>query len=166
MAVLIGMSADVKGKSFPVEDKPLSIGRKADNVIVIENATVSGHHAVVQREGERFVLRDLGSTNGSRVNGHEVKEAGLKPKDLVQIGSVEFLFNSELISTEEAQAAVFANTEEMVADGAAAPESFSNISPFGARRRENQSLWTTLLVILGLAAALSVAYLFFRLASS
>jgi pSer/pThr/pTyr-binding forkhead associated (FHA) protein len=164
MAVLIGMSGDVKGKSFPIDSDEFTIGRKADNKVAIENASVSGHHAVIARDGDHHVLRDLGSTNGTRVNSHETKEAILKPKDLIQIGSVEFLFNSEVISLEDAQQAVFTKTEELVADGSTAkPESFNSISPFGARRRENQALWSSILIALGVIALLVVVMLFYKL---
>lgn len=166
MAVLIGMSGDVKGKSFPIEDDALTIGRSGDNRISINNATVSGHHCSITREGDRYVLRDLGSTNGTRVNAHEVKEATLRPKDLVQAGSVEFLFNSEAMSFEDAQA-VFTKTEVLVAEGPTIkPESFNNISPFGARRRENQAMWSTIIIVLGILALAVVAYLFFRLVTA
>ena len=163
MAVLIGMSGDVKGRSFPVENEELTVGRSADNKVSINNASVSGHHAVIARDGDRYLLRDLGSTNGTRVNSHDTKEAHLKPKDLVQFGSVEFLFNSEAMTLEDAQA-VFTKTEELVADSSTArPESFNSISPFGARRRENQAMWGTLLIALGVVALLVVIYLFFKL---
>ena len=164
MAVLIGMSGEVKGRNFPIEAVDLTIGRKPDNTVAIDNPSVSGHHAIITRDGERYMLRDLGSTNGTRVNSHETKEAVLKPKDLIQFGSVEFLFNSEEVVTTEEPQAVFANTEEMVSDGTAAkPASFNSISPFGARRRENQALWSTLLIGLGVVALLVVIYLFFKL---
>ncbi|MCS6770921.1 MAG: FHA domain-containing protein [Kiritimatiellae bacterium] len=165
MAVLIGMSGDLKGKSFPIGEEEVTIGRASDNLIAISNATVSGHHAVIKREGDAYVLRDLGSTNGTRVNSREIKEAVLRPKDLIQIGSVEFLFNSETMSFEDAQAAV--QTEVLESQGTAAmPESFDNISPFGARRRENLNVWMP--VIIGLAAiALGVnLYLLVKLFSN
>jgi|APTNR8051073442_1049403.scaffolds.fasta_scaffold00053_74 pSer/pThr/pTyr-binding forkhead associated (FHA) protein len=164
MAVLIGMSGDVKGKNFPLDGEDLTIGRNADNKVSINNASVSGHHAVIARDGDNYMLRDLGSTNGTRVNSHETKEHVLKPKDLIQFGSVEFLFNSETISMDDAQSAVFTKTEEMVADSSTArPESFNSISPFGARRRENQAMWGTILIALGVVAVLVVIYLFFKL---
>ncbi len=163
MAVLIGMSGEVKGKSYPIEGQDLTIGRSSDNLVSINNASVSGHHAVITCDGDRYLLRDLGSTNGTRVNSHDTKEVVLKPKDLIQFGSVEFLFNSEAMSAEDAQA-VFTKTEEMVADSSTTrPESFSSISPFGARRRENQAMWGTILIGLGIIALLVVIYLFYKL---
>lgn len=167
MAVLIGMSGDVKGKNFAVEGDELTIGRSADNTVSINNATVSGHHCVIRRDGDRYVLTDLGSTNGTRVNSHEVKESALRPKDLVQVGSVEFLFNSEAATDTQDASSVFTSTEEMVADSSnARPESFNNISPFGARRRESQGAWATALWALGVITLLAVGALFYVLATA
>ena len=164
MAVLMGMAGDVKGKSFPIEQDEISLGRSSDNTIPLNNATVSGRHATITREGDSYVLRDLGSTNGTRVNSREVKDSVvLRPKDLVQVGSVEFLFNSEALSYEDAQAA-FSQTEVLESKGPAEmPKSFGNISPFGARRRENMTVWIPLIIALGILALLVVVYLFFKL---
>ncbi|HMP76174.1 MAG TPA: FHA domain-containing protein [Kiritimatiellia bacterium] len=163
MAVLMGMSGDVKGKTFPIGDEGLTLGRHADNQVSLNNATVSGHHAVIKREGDQYILRDLGSTNGSRVNSREIKESPLRPKDLVQIGSVEFLFNSEAMSFEDAQA-VFTRTEVLETKGGTEmPESFGNISPFGARRRENLTIWIPIIAVLGLLAVGVVIYLLIKL---
>lgn len=166
MAVLMGMSGDVKGKTYPIEGDGLTLGRSADNSVAISNATVSGHHATIKREGDSYVLRDLGSTNGTRVNSREVKEAVLRPKDLVQVGSVEFLFNSEAMSYEDAKAATV-RTEVLESKGSASmPESFDNISPFGARRRENMTIWIPLIAVLGLLALGVVIYLLIKLFSA
>lgn len=164
MAVLIGMSGDVKGKTFPIDENGVTLGRAPDNAIAISNSTVSSHHAVIQREGDNYVLRDLGSTNGTRVNSHEIKEHVLKPKDLIQVGSVEFLFNSETMSFEDAQSATAVRTEVLESEGPSAmPASFNNISPFGARRRENLNLWIPIFIALGLLTLVAVIYLLIQL---
>jgi pSer/pThr/pTyr-binding forkhead associated (FHA) protein len=163
MAVLIGMSADVKGKNFSLDDGELTIGRSADNTIPLNNPTVSGHHCKVAREGDRFMLRDLGSTNGTRVNAREVKETALRPKDLVQVGNVDFLFNSEVLSPEDIPEEGSA-TEVLVSEGPTAkPESFNSISPFGARQRESHGGWNIALWVIGVLAALGVAFFFYKL---
>lgn len=163
MAVLIGMAGDIKGKSFPIEHDEVTLGRSSDNAIPLNNATVSGKHASIKREGDSYILRDLGSTNGTRVNSREVKEAVLRPKDLVQVGSVEFMFNSEAMSFEDAQEA-FSKTEVLESAGPTAmPASFDNISPFGARMRENMNVWVPVIIGLGIAALAVVVYLFIKL---
>lgn len=166
MAVLLGMSGDVKGKTFPIDEDELTLGRSSDNKVVINNATVSSHHASIKREGDNYVLRDLGSTNGTRVNSREVKEAILRPKDLIQVGSVEFMFNSEAMSLEDAQAATAFSTEVLESEGVVEmPKSFDNISPFGPRRRENLSFWVPLIGTLAVLALAVVVYLLITLFS-
>ena len=163
MAVLIGMSAEVKGQTHEIDDSGLSIGRKQDNSIIIDNPSVSGNHCVITMQGENVVIKDLGSTNGTRVNSKEATEATLKPKDLIQVGSVEFLFNSEDIPLSEAEA-IYNKTEIVEASGPAVkPTSFSSISPFGARKRENQTMWITIISIVGLLALGVVAFFLYQL---
>lgn len=163
MAVLIGMSADVKGQTHEIDFTGITIGRSSDNTISINNSTVSGHHCKIAQEGADVILRDLGSTNGTRVNSKEVTETTLRPKDLVQVGSVEFLFNSQDIPLSEAEA-IYNKTEIVDASGPAVkPQSFNSISPFGARRRDNKSMWTTVITALSLLAFLVVAYFLYAL---
>jgi len=164
MAVLIGMSAEVKGQTHELGPAGLTIGRNTDNTIAINNPTVSGHHCAIslQDSGE-FMLKDLGSTNGTRVNSQEITESILKSKDLVHVGSVEFLFSSVEIPYSEAEA-IYNKTEVVEATGpVSTPESFSSISPFGARRREDKGAWTMAIAGTAAVAFLVTAYFLFRL---
>jgi len=169
MAVLIGMSAEVKGKSFPVDRDNFTIGRKPDNAIMLDNPTVSSHHCAIISKDGRFFLNDLGSTNGTLLNAKEVSdESRLRPRDLVQVGSVEFLFDAEETPedavTSPATRSFSESTKVEEATGSvAAPESFTSISPFGTRRRESKG-WTMLLIVLvGALALIGVVYLVFNL---
>lgn len=163
MAAIIGMSGDVKGKSYPLDRDVLTIGRSKDNTLPIDNPTVSGHHCSISRDGDRFVLKDLESTNGTRLNSKEVSEVKLRPKDLIQVGSVEFMFDAEgMLDAVETHS--YAETHVEVAPGpAAAPDSFASISPFGARRRENKGLWFLLIAVVGILALVVVVLFFFKL---
>jgi len=165
MASLVGMSGDVKGKIFPIDREVITLGRSKDNTIVIDNPTVSGHHCSVTREADYFVLRDHESTNGTRLNAKEVTEGHLRPKDLVQVGSVEFMFDAE--KSEAVETHSYAETHVEVAPGpVAAPESFNSISPFGARRRESKGLWFLLIAIVGVAALVGVIVVFVKLVTT
>ena len=158
MAVLIGMSPEVKGKNYELDREKVSIGRNATNMIVIDHPTVSGRHCCVMKSGTRFSLTDLGSTNGTRVNSKEIQEADLKPKDLVQVGSVEFLFDAEGAEAA-AEEPAFAHAKIEVSSGpATAPISFGSISPFGARRKENTALWYTMIFVIGALAIAGIAW--------
>ncbi len=165
MAVLIGMSDEVKGKSFEVDRDPITIGRSKDNTIPIDNSTVSGHHCSVTRAGDQFILRDLESTNGTRLNSKDITEAKLKPKDLIQAGSVEFMFDGEVFGAVETQSFAEANVE-IAAGPVAKPESFASISPFGARQKESRGVWYVLIAIIGVLALAAVGFLFYVLVTS
>jgi hypothetical protein len=68
------------------------IGRSRRCDIVIEDPNVSRQHAEVRTEGDTFVVHDLGSTNGLRVNRREVKRAVLQHGDRIELGTTELLF--------------------------------------------------------------------------
>lgn len=81
---------------YPVEKgKSLTIGRRKDNDIVIENLAVSGRHAKVDSVGDAFVLVDLQSKNGSFVNERLVNSHWLKNGDVVSIGKHFLVFSTE-----------------------------------------------------------------------
>jgi pSer/pThr/pTyr-binding forkhead associated (FHA) protein len=79
-------------KEFTV-DSGLTIGRLPDNAVVIDNPAVSGHHARVVREGDDVVLEDLGSTNGTFVNGRHVSRHVLQHGDEVLVGKHQLAFS-------------------------------------------------------------------------
>jgi predicted component of type VI protein secretion system len=165
MAALIGMSGDVKGKTFPIDHDAITIGRSKDNTIPIDNPTVSVHHCSILHDGDRYLLRDLESTNGTRLNSKEITESKLRPKDLLQVGSVEFLFDSEPMEAVETHSYSEAHVE--VAHGpTAAPESFANISPFGARHKESKGVWLLLIAVIGLLTLVVVVIFFVKLVTT
>jgi predicted component of type VI protein secretion system len=63
-----------------------TIGRRFSNDIAIENLAVSGEHAVVEYTGNQMVLKDLGSTNGTYVNGKPIRKQALEYGDEIEIG--------------------------------------------------------------------------------
>jgi len=73
-------------REFPLKKDAVTLGREADNDIVIEAEAVSRHHAVMKRRGPAYLITDLGSTNGIDVAGVLVKEKLLTPGDYVCIG--------------------------------------------------------------------------------
>ncbi|MEE1825536.1 DUF1707 and FHA domain-containing protein [Streptomyces sp. BE20] len=80
------------GLSLPhVGARKLTIGRIPGSGLRLNDASVSRHHAELRREGEDWVLYDLGSTNGTHVNGYRI--AGgvrVRPGDQVRFGNLEF----------------------------------------------------------------------------
>lgn len=75
------------GREIALDGRPLTIGRAADADLVVGDALVSRHHARLAPRSGRLVLSDLGSTNGTIVNGQAVREAVVGPGDRIQLGS-------------------------------------------------------------------------------
>lgn len=152
MAVLIGMSSTVKGRKFNLEQEENFVGRLPQNPIAIDDPSISGRHCSIIREDRRYTLVDLGSTNGTRLNGARVNKVPLKPKDIIQIGGVELMFDGQ--DVEIVPVASDTSKIEVSAEPVAVPENFHTASPFGARK-DSRKPWviaTVFLVVLVLAA--------------
>ena len=85
-AVLREIRRDGTGRTVTVPGGSLSIGRSADNDLVLVDARVSRHHARLRASHGMLVLTDLGSTNGCRVNGIRVDEVVLGSGDTIELG--------------------------------------------------------------------------------
>ncbi len=71
----------------------MNVGRARDNQIILEDPTVSRHHAWIKSEGERFLVFDVGSANGTYVNDEQVEEPrSLENGDVVRFGDAAFVF--------------------------------------------------------------------------
>jgi transcriptional regulator with GAF, ATPase, and Fis domain len=83
-----------KGRSFQIEDDPIQFGTANDNSVVLQDSSVSRHHAVVTATEQGLLIRDLASTNGTFVDGHRVREIFLKPGVTVRIGQTSMIFSA------------------------------------------------------------------------
>ncbi len=68
------------------------VGRKEDCDIQIDDKSVSKMHCILVKSHDVLLLRDLGSTNGTRINGIRVRRATLLPNDLIQFANARFKF--------------------------------------------------------------------------
>ena len=100
MAFLKIMSGTLAGTKYDIDKDETTIGRLPENVIILNEPAVSSRHCVLIRDGKKFTLRDVGSTNGTRLNEKKVTESRLKPKDIILIGAVEILFDGEDIEVD------------------------------------------------------------------
>lgn len=92
----VGAFLIVDGKRHFHLNRPLIyIGRKLDNHLVLADAHVSRRHAEVRLQGERYMLRDLNSTAGTRVNGQLVTEHLLQPGDVIGISGITLIYNED-----------------------------------------------------------------------
>ncbi len=85
----IEINVKTKGfnKTYFFEKHIIRIGRSSDNDIIIPDRTVSGSHAVINKEGDNYMIQDIGSTNGVMVNQKKVKKQKLRSKDKIKLGA-------------------------------------------------------------------------------
>lgn len=79
-------------KEITLEKDITTFGRKPDNDVPIDNQAISGHHGRIVKSGGDYFVEDLGSTNGTYVNGHKVKKHKLNSNDNIAIARHVLVF--------------------------------------------------------------------------
>ncbi|MFA6319230.1 MAG: FHA domain-containing protein [Elusimicrobiota bacterium] len=82
-------------KEIPMTKDSLTVGRKADNDVVIDNPAVSGHHCKISVQGGTCFVEDLDSTNGTYVNEKRIKKSGLHHNDVVGVARHALVYIEE-----------------------------------------------------------------------
>jgi pSer/pThr/pTyr-binding forkhead associated (FHA) protein len=80
------------GEKFFINKQILNIGRSSESDILLDDITVSRHHAVIEKKDSAYIIKDLESLNGTYINGNIVNEKELNNGDRIQIGKYIFLF--------------------------------------------------------------------------
>jgi pSer/pThr/pTyr-binding forkhead associated (FHA) protein len=91
-ALLVVLRGPNAGARFLLDADEVSTGRHPNSDIFLDDVTVSRKHATFRREGDVFLVRDVGSLNGTYVNRERIDEASLKTRDEVQIGKFRLVF--------------------------------------------------------------------------
>jgi len=81
MPMLIVYEGELEGQRWIIDQDRVIIGRGSDCEIVLPERPVSRHHAQIERDNSGYLLRDLGSKNGTYVNGQEVRDKPYRLKD-------------------------------------------------------------------------------------
>jgi hypothetical protein len=92
-ALVIRAGGGRVGQSFPVNGERMSIGRRPDSAVFLDDVTVSRDHALLIRRGEHWYLDDCGSLNGTYVNRSRIESQRLDEGDEVQIGKYKLTFH-------------------------------------------------------------------------
>lgn len=91
-ALLVVRRGPNAGSRFLLDSDVTQVGRRPDSDIFLDDVTVSRRHAEFYRHGSRFVVRDVGSLNGTYVNRDRIDEVALSGGDEVQIGKFRLVF--------------------------------------------------------------------------
>jgi hypothetical protein len=78
--------------TIPLDSTLLTVGRGLNNDIILEDTRVSRHHAQLRYRSRRFWVADLGSTNGTFVNGERITERALRTGDILSLGGLELTY--------------------------------------------------------------------------
>ena len=89
MAKLVVLSAGFNGRTHELNVDKTTIGRVEDNTFQIADPSVSSHHCEIILRGTDVVIHDLGSTNGSFINGEKISESVLRPGQTLKLGQIE-----------------------------------------------------------------------------
>jgi pSer/pThr/pTyr-binding forkhead associated (FHA) protein len=93
-ALVIRAGGGRVGESFPVDGERMSIGRRPDSDVFLDDVTVSRDHALLIKRGEQWHLDDCGSLNGTYVNRSRIESQRLEEGDEVQIGKYKLTFHA------------------------------------------------------------------------
>ncbi len=89
---LLGIGGPMKGTAFPLPDGEVSIGRDSSNQLWVADPALSRRHCLVIAAGGQFSIRDLGSRNGTLVNGVPVEQQQIRHGDQIYIGDSMLVF--------------------------------------------------------------------------
>src|SRR2546430_8545338 len=104
--------AEGSSKELPSGDKPITIGRHPTNMVVISDTMASRYHCVIEKGQDGLRVRDLDSSNGTRVNGQGIKTFRLGDGDVVQIGRSTITVHAPQYAPSPRPVAVAAPDEE------------------------------------------------------
>lgn len=91
-AVLVVQRGMGEGTSYLLVGDLVTAGREPDSDLFLDDVTVSRRHAELRRMASGWLLRDVGSLNGTYVNRQRIEEVALEPGDEVQIGKYRFAY--------------------------------------------------------------------------
>ena len=142
----------MRGMVFELDKEQMSVGRKEGVDICIKEGSLSSYHCdFIRMEDGGYMLRDNNSTNGSRVNNEPVTERVLKNSDIIQLGSVEILYDSN----DNSHTGTISRTHTIDLDSTelnmAGVRELTNLSPFAQAQREKQKK-VNAMIKLGIAA--------------
>lgn len=140
-------------------DEAITIGRAPDNTIELNDASVSGHHARIAPGDSGYILTDLGSTNGTKLNGTPCTaetEYPLNPGAKIVFGKLQSVFDPEN-AAEDAQELPDADDHvAAVAKSSTKPSNFMNASPFQKKTAKKDPSSVGIMVLAAVALLASV----------
>jgi pSer/pThr/pTyr-binding forkhead associated (FHA) protein len=147
----------ISGTAHELVEELVTIGRAPDNIIQLEDPSVSSRHAELRVADKTYQLRDLGSTNGTMVNGNAASEIMLRHGDRIRFGGIQARFETDAAMTATQPLPVAEKAKARAATTSMRPSDFANASPFRARSKQRDPMRTALFVIAAIAFLILLA---------
>lgn len=165
MAFLKIMSGDKKGQKFEIDRDEIVIGRAAENVVSLDDPAVSTRHCAVLRAGRKFTIKDLNSTNGTRLNNIALKEYRLSPKDVITVGAIDIMFDGEDVEPfESPKSASGPQVTVRMGPPSGSASPIGSGSGFGTKK-DNRFVWYIVMGVVSLAAVVALVWFLVRIFS-
>lgn len=150
-------TADGTESTHELGDGKTTIGRGGDNTLTIDDVSLSGTHAEIVAEGDGYRLTDLGSTNGTYVDGERTETVELSDKNGLMFGSVLATYRRSSPVGDSAPAPPSPPSAAGAATTSLRPNNFSNASPFTKKVKQKDPIGRALLFlgVLGIAACIA-----------
>lgn len=162
MAKLVVLSEGQSGRACELKSERTTIGRVDDNAFQIQEPSVSSHHCEVLLRGSDIVIKDLNSTNGTFINGEPVKEAVLKPGQILRLGQIEMRLENGAPPPAAAKKPL-EQTRAMSAGGVklndleqGPRQGFDKGSPFAKKSNKIAVIFITIGIVLGVIIIVSI----------
>lgn len=168
MSKLVVINEEFGGRTFELSEERMTVGRLPDNIIQIEDPAISSHHAEMTRRGEDYVVRDLNSTNGTRVNGQRVVETRLYHGDTVAFGHIQLQYFSSAKGAPQPlpQSKKTVDLSGITPGTTNRPSGFHPSSPYGGSKSKggaSRKILQIAVVGLGFVAVVVLAYAVYQL---
>jgi predicted component of type VI protein secretion system len=162
--------ADGTQLDHELTDEVITIGRAPDNTLPIDDASVSSHHGRIEPSGTGYALVDMGSTNGTRLNGAQLKAEEvhvLNPGDKIRFGKIDAIYDPDNAGDDIQELPDADEHVAPVAKSSAKPSNFMNASPFQKKAAERDPAGKAILILgsVAILAALAVAAMTFTLST-
>ena len=149
-------SGGSSGELFEISTDQTTVGRSPDCNITLSHPSISGTHCCITRDGNRYSIKDAGSTNGISVNRDKVTESKLQPKDVIMVGSVKMIFDGDDVEFDAGD--LRQHTQRPVVQTGTHVDKIETPSAFHSHN-ETKATWMIALAVVALAGiALAVVF--------
>lgn len=136
MAKLVVTAPGAVTREVPLDKERLTIGRRDDNDVCLDDGAISGHHAAVITVLNDSFIQDLNSTNGTMINGKRVQKHALRTGDVIVIGRARLEYRGDEAAEDDFEKTMVLKPEALASAGIAMPKVETALPPASAAGKQ------------------------------